>query len=248
MPSSTVFKELPADVFNKIQTDAGVLVKGFNVATPAITDDMIITATTGGHHIAVTPQYNDYGADIDNCPENTKELKRINTINVEFSTTAITVSAKTIKLALGAADGDINDYYFKTKDTAVIDGKTYYTRSGSTYTEVDDPEDEGIDDYYEHSDDGSGTITPRLTMNVGEDFSDIWWIGRTTNEGWKIACKCINALATNGLDIQTGKHSKGQMKLTFTGHYSIYSPQTVPFVAYVIEPSGTADLPTNYAG
>lgn len=56
--------------------------------------------------------------------------------------------------------------YAKTTDTAVVGGKTYYTRSGSsgnyTYTKVDNPQDADIGSYYEKTKDG----TPQYTTYV----------------------------------------------------------------------------------
>lgn len=39
--------------------------------------------------------------------------------------------------------------YKKTTDAAVVEGKDYYTKSGSTYTKVDNPVDANISSYYE---------------------------------------------------------------------------------------------------
>jgi len=41
------------------------------------------------------------------------------------------------------------DKYAKTADTACVTGKTYYTKSGSTYTAVQSPADANIGSYYE---------------------------------------------------------------------------------------------------
>lgn len=41
------------------------------------------------------------------------------------------------------------DVYAKTTDTALVEGKTYYTKSGTTYTAVVSPDVDDIDDYYE---------------------------------------------------------------------------------------------------
>ena len=41
------------------------------------------------------------------------------------------------------------DTYEKTKDEEVVTGKTYYTESGGTYTEVASPKTDDIDNYYE---------------------------------------------------------------------------------------------------
>lgn len=48
-----------------------------------------------------------------------------------------------------ADDVMYKDYYFKTSDAAVVDGKTYYTKSGDVYTAVAEPATASIANYYE---------------------------------------------------------------------------------------------------
>lgn len=99
------FTVIPQDTFSQLQTDAGVLLKTFNPATAAAPSDAdIITATTGGITCSCTPSYSDFGEDVDNCPNNTKELKHLDGWDCKISTTAIGTSPEVIKYALGAAD------------------------------------------------------------------------------------------------------------------------------------------------
>lgn len=101
------FTVIPQSTFNELQLDAGILLKTFdptNVADPADAD--IITATTGGINIVCEPTYSDFGEDVDNCPNNTKELKHLDGWNCTFSTTALGTSPAAIKMMLGAADID----------------------------------------------------------------------------------------------------------------------------------------------
>jgi len=100
------FNVVPQDTFNQLQTDAGVLLKTFDPANPAVVDANIITATTGGINVVCTPTYSDYGEDVDNVPNNTKELKHLDGWECTISTTALGTSPELIKLALGAADID----------------------------------------------------------------------------------------------------------------------------------------------
>ena len=53
--------------------------------------------------------YSDYGDDMDNVPNNTKELKHLDGWDCKLAFTALGVTAKTIKLSLGAADIDSVD-------------------------------------------------------------------------------------------------------------------------------------------
>lgn len=101
------FTRIPEDTFNNLQTDAGVLLKTFDPANPAEpADEDIITATTGGINAVCQPTYSDFGEDVDNVPNNMKELKHLDGWNCTISTTALGTSAELIKLQLGAADID----------------------------------------------------------------------------------------------------------------------------------------------
>lgn len=100
-----MFTVISQQTFDEIQVDAGVLLKEFDPLNPAAPDDEdIIAATTGGISISCVPQYSDFGEDIDNCPNNTMELKHLDSWECTVSTTAIGTSPNAIRLALGAAD------------------------------------------------------------------------------------------------------------------------------------------------
>ena len=99
------FTVIPQDTFNALQLDAGVLLKTFNPAQPAVPGDAdIITATTGGINASCVPTYSDFGEDVDNCPNNTKELKHLDGWECTISTTALGTSHELIRYSLGAAD------------------------------------------------------------------------------------------------------------------------------------------------
>lgn len=98
---------IPQDTFDGLQVDAGVLLKNFdpdNIGVPA--DEDIITATTGGVTVACTPSFSDFGEDVDNVPNNTKELKHIDGWDCSISTTALGTKPELIKFSLGCADID----------------------------------------------------------------------------------------------------------------------------------------------
>lgn len=101
-----VFSKIPQDTFNQLQLDAGIVLNNFNPASPNVLDADIVTSTTGGITVSVTPQFEDFGSDIDNCPNNTKELKRITGYDVSVAFTALNNTPAFIKRALGAADID----------------------------------------------------------------------------------------------------------------------------------------------
>ena len=98
------FTVIPQDSFEGLQLDAGVLLNTFNPAAPAVTDAAIICATTGGINVSCVPTYSDLGEDVDNCPNNMKEYKHLDSWECKMSTTSLGTSAANIRLALGAAD------------------------------------------------------------------------------------------------------------------------------------------------
>lgn len=99
------FTRVSQDAFEKIQMDAGILVKNFDPANPwNINDEDIICVTTGGINVQCIPQYSDMFEDVDNAPNNTMEGKHLDSQDCKMSTTCVNVDAQTIKMALGAAD------------------------------------------------------------------------------------------------------------------------------------------------
>lgn len=98
MPAYT---QIPADVAQTLQMNAGILAKTFDPATGTVSD--IIGATTGGIKIDATPSYTDFGEDIDNCPKNSKELKRLDGWECKVAGTYLTVTAAKLVSLLGTA-------------------------------------------------------------------------------------------------------------------------------------------------
>ena len=98
------FYKLRETVFDEIQFGAGVITSDFDPETGEVTLENILGATSGGFQFADTVTYTDYGEDIDNCPKNMKELKRIDAHEVKASGTYITVTAESVKSAMGASD------------------------------------------------------------------------------------------------------------------------------------------------
>ena len=98
------FTKIPADTFDQIQMDAGVLLSAFDPNDPAVTDAAIIAVTTGGINATCVPTYSDLAEDIDNCPNNTKELKHLDGWECKMSFTALNFNADKFKMWLGAAD------------------------------------------------------------------------------------------------------------------------------------------------
>lgn len=98
------FTKIPSDAFDKLQLDAGVLLKTFDPANPQIATNAIICATTGGINASCQPQYSDFAEDVDNAMNGLKEFKHLDGWDCKISTTGLGTSPELIKLSLGAAD------------------------------------------------------------------------------------------------------------------------------------------------
>ena len=103
------FTKIPEDTFKQLQINAGILLTDFVPATGTFDAEDQIGATTGGITFAATPAYSDYGDDVDNCPKNTKELKRQDDVEVKASGTFVTVTTAVAKSLMAAADIDGTD-------------------------------------------------------------------------------------------------------------------------------------------
>lgn len=101
------YTKIPEDTFQKIQLNAGVLVKNFDPASGEATG--LFGATTGGIQFTATPSFVDFGDDIDNCPKNMKELKNLDSWDVSLAGTFVTIDTETGKALIAAADIDEND-------------------------------------------------------------------------------------------------------------------------------------------
>ena len=112
------FRKIPEATFKNIVLNAGVLLKSFTPATPTIEDANILGATTGGINFTATPSFTDFGEDIDNCPKNMKELKKLDSWEVKLTGTFITSNTSLIALLMGAGDVGTSD---TTKVTPRVD-------------------------------------------------------------------------------------------------------------------------------
>lgn len=112
------FRKIPENTFKNIVLNAGVLLSSFAPATPTIEDTNILGATTGGINFTATPSFTDFGEDIDNCPKNMKELKKLDSWEVKLTGTFITSNTSLIALLMGAGDVGTSD---TTKVTPRVD-------------------------------------------------------------------------------------------------------------------------------
>ena len=98
------FTKIPSDTFQKLQINAGILTTDFTPATGTIGEAGQIGATAGGVNFTATPTYSDFGEDIDNCPKNMKELKKLDSWEVKMTGTFVNADTAIAKRLCGAAD------------------------------------------------------------------------------------------------------------------------------------------------
>ena len=103
------FTKLPENTFEELQLNAGILLSTFTPSSATVEDSNILGATSGGVSFSDTPTYRDFGDDIDNCLENTKELKRIESRIIKMLGTFVTVNTARAKSLIAAADIDSMD-------------------------------------------------------------------------------------------------------------------------------------------
>lgn len=103
------FTRIPETAFQNLQLNAGILLREFTPATGTAEEADIMGATSGGVNFSAAPTYSDFGEDIDNCPVNVLELKRLDSWEVTMSGTFITVDGVLAKDLIGSADTGSGD-------------------------------------------------------------------------------------------------------------------------------------------
>lgn len=103
------FTQIPTDTFKKLQLNAGILTTEFDPATGKLTASNIIGATSGGVSFEATPSFTDFGEDIDNCPKNTKELKKLDSWEAKMSGSFVTMDTNVATSVIGTAAVASND-------------------------------------------------------------------------------------------------------------------------------------------
>lgn len=97
------FTTIATDAFQKFQLNAGIILTDFDPASPTVDKSDILFATSGGTSFTATPEYSDYGEDVDNVPANTKELKVLESVTVTMSGTAKTADSAASKKLMASA-------------------------------------------------------------------------------------------------------------------------------------------------
>lgn len=96
---------ISADAADKMQINAGLLLNNFDVTNPVEpADEDIVCETTGDFSITCVPTTEDFFADVNNAPTNTKEGKQITGWDCSLGVTALSITEENLILSLGAAD------------------------------------------------------------------------------------------------------------------------------------------------
>ena len=97
--------KLSSDAAEKMQINAGLLLNNFDITNPVEpTDEDIVCETTGDFSSTCVPETEDFFADVNNAPVNTKEGKQITGWTCELTVTALSVTPETLKMSLGASE------------------------------------------------------------------------------------------------------------------------------------------------
>lgn len=88
----------------------------------------------------------------------------------------------------------------------------------------------------------SNKIVPRDYLKK-TDFKELWWIGdysdvNTGDNAGFLAIHLMNALNTNGFQIQSNDKNKATMAFDFLGHYSIEEQDVVPYEVFIVAGTG----------
>ena len=186
------FTKIPQNTFEELQINAGILVKDFDVATGTFQDSDMISATTGGITVSVKNSYSDMGEDIDNCPKNTMELKRIDSTDVSISTTALNINETLLIKMLGAADKDVTTGAIKPrKELRTTDFSTVWwigdlSDGGYIAVKISNAlSTEGFE--IKTTDKGKGNVALTLTGHTSIQAQDVipaeFYLGTAESEG-----------------------------------------------------------------
>lgn len=98
------YSKIPANTFKNLVVNAGILLSSFNPSDGTYQDAAILGPTSGGVSFKATPSFKDWGEDIDNCPKNTKELKRLEDWDVKISGSFVACSPDLARQLVALAD------------------------------------------------------------------------------------------------------------------------------------------------
>ena len=94
------YEKMPTDAFKHMTYGAGIVLSAFEPTTGKIELTNILFATKGGNSTAITRELIDMGANIDNCPEGTKQLQKAKPYQAETSGTGVEVTKEILERML----------------------------------------------------------------------------------------------------------------------------------------------------
>lgn len=90
-----------------------------------------------------------------------------------------------------------------------------------------------------------GGVHPRDQYRIA-DFKSIYWMGDMVDEDKLLVIAMDNTVSTGGVDLSTGKNSKGQLALTLTPHASLADQTKIPMGFYILEKEGEGSTTYTY--
>lgn len=136
------YTQIPETTFQELQLNAGIFCEDFDPSTGTVTG--LFGATTGGGQFTATPTFEDFGDDIDNCPKNMMELKKLTEWAVTMASTLLTLTPDSAKKLIAAADADPDDetHIIPRRDVLLKDfGDIWWV---GDYSDVNDDDDAGF--------------------------------------------------------------------------------------------------------
>lgn len=98
------FTLIPENAFRTMQMGAGVLMRDFEPDNATVSAADIIGATTGGFKFSAVPSFTDMGEDVDNCPKNMAELKRLDGWEIRMTGNFVSADINAVAGLMAAAD------------------------------------------------------------------------------------------------------------------------------------------------
>lgn len=98
------YTKIPANTFQRLVINAGILLSDFDTTDGSYEETDMLGPTSGGVNFTTTPSFSDWGEDIDNCPKNTKELKRLDDWDVKMSGSFVAASPELVEILSALAD------------------------------------------------------------------------------------------------------------------------------------------------
>lgn len=223
------FTKIRPDTFERLQLNAGILIGDtpkhylkdgesqeddgkhiFDSAKDLMnsTWNDVLGSTTGGVTFEATPTFTDFGEDIDNCPKNMKELKRVDSWDVTFSGSFVMLDPSLAGRLMGSA------------------------QIAESVADTDDMDDEDPGQTIE-----KGVRVRPLNLDQSA-FFNLWWIGDYGSDnddetGGYLVLHMWNALSTGGFHFKSADNEKGTFDFEFTGHYDMDKQDRIPFDLYI---------------